>query len=346
MDLYIAGGRQKRDAYDKEEWHVSQTGLILRINTETGTSETCIEYVTPSEACAVEDDPSILFTAAAIQEEKLYVCTRTEVLVYELPHFTRIAYISLPCFNDLHHVQPTPAGTLLIANTGLDMVLEITQSGEILREWDVLGETPWEHFSRDVDYRKLVTTKPHRSHPNYVYQSGDDIWVTRFEQKDAVCLTRPGWRIEIGIERPHDGIVFEGSVYYTTVDGHIVVANLQSRRLEQIVNLNEFSDVANYYPTRALGWCRGLAVLDREHVIVGFSHIRPTRWRANVQWAKRSLGMPAGQRETRISLYNIAQRKLYWDWNLENLGMDIIHSIHVRANEIESHGIRTLKQQV
>jgi hypothetical protein len=250
--------------------------------------------------------------------------TSTEVLIYEVPLFKQTGYISLPCFNDLHHVRPTPAGTLLVVNTGLDMVIETTTQGKVLREWDALGGNPWQRFSREVDYRKVVTTKPHGSHPNYVFQVGEDIWVTRLEQKDAVCLTQPKRRIEIAIERPHDGIVYEESVYYTTVDGRIVIANLKSDRVEQVINLNEISNTHNL----PLGWCRGLKILDRDHIIVGFTRLRRTKWRENIRWVKHHFGVPVRLLPTRVSLYDLKHRKLCWEQNLEDIGMNVIFSIH------------------
>ena len=135
---------------------------------------------------------------------KLYACTSTEVLVFEVPGFRRIGYVSLPCFNDLHHVTPTRDGNLLVANTGLDMVVKFTPQSKVLAEWNVSDEDLWSRFSRSVDYRKVETTKPHQSHPNFVFELSDDVWVTRFEQRDAVCLTSRGKKVSIGAQRPHE----------------------------------------------------------------------------------------------------------------------------------------------
>lgn len=326
-DLYIVGGQQKKGALNKKEWHRHKQGLILRVNPQRGISEVCTEYVTPPEACATED-PSILFKAGTVEDGKLYACTPTEVLIYTLPHFEQFHYLSLPFFNDLHHVQPTAEGNLLIAVTGLDMVVEVTPLGEVLREWNVLGQDPWDRFSRQTDYRQVLTTKPHLAHPNYVFQIGKDIWVTRFEQRDAICLTQthPQRCIEIGVERPHDGNLYEEYVYFTTVDGHIVVANLNNGQVEQIVDLNEISETNG----RILGWCRGLHILDRDHVIVGFSRLRPTKFRENLRWARHRLGLhkSAGNLPTRIALYNLKQHKLCWEQNLEEAEMSVIFSIH------------------
>jgi hypothetical protein len=322
--LYVIGGERKTNIGDKKEWHWFQRGLIVKINLETGDSETCVEYTTPPEACAADEDPSILFKAGAIQGGKLYVCTQTEILIYEMPSFRQERYLSLPCFNDLHHVCPTAKGTLLVANTGLDMVVETTLDGEVIREWGALGGHPWERFSRMVDYRKVITTKPHQSHPNYVFQIDEDIWVTRFEQRDIVCLTQPELRVEIGIERPHDGIVHKGYVYCTTVNGHIIVANLKNRMVEADINLNDITDTDG----RSLGWCRGLKVLDERYVIVGFSRLRPTKWRENIRWVKRRFGMDAGTMPTRVALYDLYLRKLCCEQSVEQQNLGAVFSIH------------------
>jgi hypothetical protein len=321
--LYITGGQQKDDAFVKEEWHQHKKGLILRMDLETRDLEICAEYVTPPEA-RPSSDPSILFKCGTLEGKKLYVCTQTEVLTYELPHFDRVGYVSIPSFNDLHHVRPTADGTLLIANTGLDMVMEVDAAGNVLREWHVLGKDPWQLFSSDVDYRKVPTTKPHRAHPNYVFLFREEVWVTRFEQRDAVCLTRSGRRMAINIQRPHDGFVCGDLVYFTTVDGHIVIASLRDLKVKQIINLNEATGAI-----RALGWCRGLWVIDHHQVLVGFSRLRPTRWRENLRWMKGGIRMVAslGLLPTRIAMYDLNKGILCWEKDLESFGMNVIFSL-------------------
>jgi hypothetical protein len=50
----------------------------------------------------------------------------------------------------------------------MDNCLEITRYGEVLNVWNTLGEDPWARFDPRLDYR-LISTKPHRSHPNHVF---------------------------------------------------------------------------------------------------------------------------------------------------------------------------------
>ena len=120
-DIYVIGGEIRQTMFRKlAEWQSSQEGVIVQLNLENKTSHPCVNYISPPEVCAA-DLPAVTFKAASVAADKLYACTSTEVLVYEVPGFRLIHYISLPCFNDLHHVCPTPEGNLLVAVTGLDM---------------------------------------------------------------------------------------------------------------------------------------------------------------------------------------------------------------------------------
>jgi len=317
--LYVTGAQQRSDRPlldDDQNWYDYQKGLILRVDVGTGKAETCVEYVSPPEACAPGDP--ILFKGGTVENDRLYVCTQTEILVYRLPNFDRLSYLSLPCFNDVHHVRPTPEGNFLVANSGLEMVLEVTPAGRVLREWNVLGEGPWDRFSKDVDYRRGMNLKPHRGHPNYVFYVADDIWTTRFEKKDAICLTRPGRCLPIGIERVHDGILHQGHLYLTTVDGHLVVADPETLQVTEVVDLN-----AMHEDDTQLGWCRGLWLED-DRAWVGFSRIRPTKFREAVSWVR--LGF-AKALPTHIACYDLTRRRCLVEIDLESYKLNAVFSI-------------------
>lgn len=319
--IYVTGGRQKkRILMTEEEWNLYERGLILRIDTDTGASMNCVDYETPPEARA-DKSFSVLFHSGTLEGNKLSVCTSTEVLLYQIPEFKRIGYVSLPCFNDLHHVRPTPGGTLLVASTGLDMVVEVTLQGEILREWSVLGEDPWRRFSRKNDYRKIPTTKPHLSHPNFVFQLGNDVWVTRGQQRDAVCLTSPDQRIDIRIQFPHDGLVCGDWIYFTTVDGHVVVVDRSSLQVAEVFDLNTMGNENRI----VLGWCRGLLPLDKGKIWVGFTRIRKTKLKENINWVKHSF--QEVEKPTHLALYDLERKKCLREIDLEALGLNIVFGI-------------------
>jgi hypothetical protein len=319
-DIYVVGGHVRQNVFRKlNEWQSCDKGFIIQLDPQENKSECCVEYVSPPEVCC-DDTPAILFKSAFLEDDTLYACTSTEILIYQLPDFRRVSYISLPCFNDLHHVCPTDRGTLAVAVTGLDMVVELTMEGEIVREWGVLGEDPWGRFSRDVDYRKVPTTKPHRSHPNHVFQLGGELWVTRCFQKDAICLTKPGESIDIAVERPHDGYLFGHSVYFTTVNGHIVVVDQKNRTARKVHNLNEMHPE----PSQVLGWCRGLLPLDERFIWVGFTRVRPTIFKENLAWIRNGASR---HKASHIALYDLEKSECVQEIALEPHGIGVVFSL-------------------
>lgn len=322
--LYAVGGRQKADATDHSaRWDHYAAGVVASLDVETGRLESRVEYVSPPEACPPED-PSVVFKAATLTDGRLYVPTTTELLVYEVPSFTCERYVSLPCFNDVHHVHPGTDGTLLVANTGLDMVVEIGPDDTVQGEWAVIDEPLWTRFSRDVDYRKVASTKPHRSHPNFIFYLDGELWVTRCTQRDALCLSHDRPTIPIGQRAIHDGVVRGDSIYFTVVSGEIVVVDATERSVRRRVDLNEI--VGDGPP---LGWCRGIDVLDDDHVVVGFSRLRPTRWKENIRWVKHRLGGGgSGLRPTRLAMVDLRRERICWEVDLEPAGMNAVFSVH------------------
>jgi hypothetical protein len=319
-EIYVVGGHVRQNLFRKlEEWQSCDYGRIARIDTEEKVAKGGVEYVSPPEAVA-EDEPAILFKSGYMDGSTLYACTSTEVLIYELPEFRRTGYISLPCFNDLHHVCPTIRGTLAVVSTGLDLVVEISKSGEIVQEWNVLGQDPWTRFSRDTDYRKVLTTKPHASHPNHVFELNGELWVTRFKQKDAICLTRPGPRIDVAVEKPHDGYLFGDSVYFTTIDGHVVVASQKTLQVTKIYDLNQMHPE----PRLPLGWCRGLLPVDERYLWVGFSRLRATKFVENVNWIKN--GAPR-LKASHVALYDLQKNECVDEIATEPHGVGVIFSL-------------------
>ena len=320
MRLYVVGGQQRgeRPISAGLDWYEFQKGVIVEVDTETGGGQVHVEYISPPEAC-VDEDPVVLFKSATLIGDRFFVCTQTEVLVYEVPAFRRVGYVSIPLFNDVHHVRPTQDGTLLVANSGLDMVVEVALDGRVVRELSVLDEDPWSRFSRTVDYRKVRTTKPHHAHPNYVFCLGDEVWATRFEQRDAVSLTRPGRRIDIGLERVHDGVVHAGRIYFTTVNGKVVEVDAETLVVERVLDL-----AAAAGTDTLLGWARGICV-DDDGLWVGFSRIRPTKFRENVAWALRGF---RHVRPTHIAHFDPDAGEINNWIDLEPIGLTAIFSVH------------------
>jgi hypothetical protein len=323
--LYILGGRERRLSLtqDRPHWAWYEAAVILLVDTVSREVRTCVEYVTPSEARA-NSRSSVNFHSGTVVDHTLYACTTTEVLIFELPQFKQVGYISLPCFNDLHHVTPTSDGNLLVVSTGLDMVLKITRQGEVLAEWSVCEEAPWTRFNRSIDYRKVESTKPHMSHPNFAFELEGEIWVTRFNQRDAIALNGSRKSIAIAVEKPHDGLVHGDRIYFSVVDGKIVIVNRHSLKVDQVVDLRRIEDD----PDRFLpAWCRGLLPIDEQTIWVGFTRIRKTQFQENIRWVKTVLHKGTLAKPTHIALYDIVENRRLKQLELEQYGMNTVFSI-------------------
>lgn len=323
--IWVVGGEQRAPAHWTQEWKLYKKGLVVKV--DGGWVDRVLEYQSPPEHCP-DDSPSVVFKAASIVGTRAYLCTQTEVLVCEFPSFSIRQVISLPWFNDIHHVAVAPDGRLFVAVTGLDAVAELAPDGALLRLVSVIGGSVWDRFDQSVDYRKVATTKPHRSHPNFVFFLDGAPWVTRFQQRDAVPLDG-GFNgrepFKLGNEGVHDGHVDADDVYFTAVNGFVLRFGLTTKRKE-VFNLNAMS---GSYRDRPLGWCRG--ILPKGHQAwLGFSRIRSTTLRQNLDWVRHGFRddhrKPAAP--TRISRYDLAKGVALEEVELEDAGMNTVFSLH------------------
>jgi hypothetical protein len=320
--LYVLGAKQRTATRKREEeWNLYEAAVIMEIDSDNGSVDVQVTYKSPPEVRA-HDRSSILFKAGSLIGNKLYTCTSTEVLVYSVPAFKIENYISLPCFNDLHHVRPDSEGNLLVVSTGLDMVAKVSPNGTLLQAWNVLGESPWCRFSQLQDYRKVESTKPHRSHPNHVFELDGAIWATRHRQRDAISLTGAQKRIAIDIEKPHDGIVCGENIYFTTVDGHIVIVNSATLKVKKAIDLKRING-----ENSLLGWCRGLLPIDEQRFWVGFTRVRKTNFQENILWVRNLFHEGMAENPTHIALYDIVEQECLQQIDLEAHGVNVIFSI-------------------
>jgi hypothetical protein len=325
--LWAVGGEQRMSTFNlPEEWNRFRAAVVVRI--QDGRPERVLEYVSPPEHCP-DEKPSHVFKAATIAGETAWLCTQTEVLECDFPSFAIRRVISLPCFNDLHHVTPGPDGTLFVATTGLDAVAEVSPEGELIRLVDVLGGSPWDRFSPETDYRKVPTTKPHLSHPNYVFFVEGRPWVTRFEQRDAVPLgpSSNGWHpFHVGMKGVHDGHVTGRRLWFTTVDGHVVTFDIENGE-KKAFDLNALREPDD---DRPLGWCRGILPVSEHQAWVGFTRLRHTKLRQNLSWVRHGFRTGPFHRRfpTRIALYDLERPARLREIDLETAGVNAVFSIH------------------
>ena len=141
----------------------------------------------------------------------------------------------------------------------------------------------------------------------------------------AISLDDPAKRIPLSTERIHDGVCYNGLLYFTSVNGRIIVANPRTLRVEQTIDLN-----AMHPEGTLLGWCRGI-LLDGTKAWVGFSHIRPTKLRENLAWVMRGFRQVL---PTRLACYDLVRRRCVAEIDLQTHGLNAVFGIFPGKDEV------------
>lgn len=319
--LLITGGMERENGFLLGEGKYYSRARLLRLDTDSGEVERLLEISEGGENYP-EQHPNLQFTAGCVEGQRLWLPTDTEVHCYSYPDLSRLATISYPFFHNIHHVNVIDGG-LYVVSTGLDLVVRLdAETFEPVEFLQAEGKDPWSRFSPHVDYRKIHSTRPHHSHPNYVFQVDGRRWLTRCTQQDAVCLDDPSRRFvisgghDIGV---HDGVLHEGLLYFSTVQGLLVVADPDTSTVVEEI------DLLSLEPRREVkGWCRGI-LFQEEIVYVAYSRIRPTRDRRKVAWLRRFAPSLRRHRQAQVVAYDLKARKKVAEWLFPD---DLIHAIY------------------
>ncbi len=316
--LYVTGGRQRPSSLlTRDEWNAYEKAVLLELDTDSGEVRTVLAYESPAER--TPERPSHVFKAASWDGDHLLLCTQTEVLAFDPATGTVVDTLSHPWFNDLHHVARLD-GRLHVVSTGLDAVL-VLEGSEVGQLHSVTGEDPWLRFDRERDYRRVATTKPHRCHPNYVFQVGEERFATRFEQRDAVPLGGGEPLPRIHDDPIHDGVYVDGVVWFTVVSGHVVALEVATRTLTRF-DLDAVGNERGH----PLGWCRGLH-RHGSTTYLAFSRLRPTKLKQNLSWLRKPLGKAPEPRPARVVAYALEEGRKLQGWDLEQHGISSIFSV-------------------
>ena len=278
--------------------------------------------------------PNIQFTAGSLTKNGIWVPTDTEVGFFRFPDLSMEKLISFPSFNNIHHVCEHEEG-IFIVNTGLDMVVKIDKDLlDIEEEFSVVESNPWNKFNKEVDYRKINSTKPHKAHPNYIFNTDGKYWVTRCNYGDAVYVYDNKIRIDITRGRNisvHDGVVSGDYIYFTTVDGHIVVVNSKTKKIEADLNLTSFGG-----ERVVRGWCRGIDITPEGIAYVSFSRLRPTRQKSKIGWIKNIVKRKIRiKRSASILCVDLNSRKIINEWDIDESIIHAIYTVKVLPEEIK-----------
>jgi hypothetical protein len=320
--MLITGGKRNRNAYDMDCLAECYEAGIYEV--DFGRKRLRRTYLeTKPDYNLYSKNYSLTFRSGAIHNGDLYTCTHSEIVVFDLQRFAVKDRMTHRLFNDIHHVLPVDGKERLwIANTGLDRVGEYTVANQ-LRLHPVLAPEQITPLDETIDYRK-VSTKPHQVHPNHVFQLNGNLWATRFNQQDAFCVAHPQKTIPIPAGKPHDGLVTDGRLYFTTVNGTVVRVDPDDDRRSQTF------DISSLYRGFNPGWCRALAV-DKDVAYVGYSAFRWTYHLENIRFignSMRDLARQMGrQRPARIVKYDMRRKQIVDEMIFSDGDIHLIFSV-------------------
>ena len=249
--------------------------------------------------------PRCKFNGGSFQEDLFFTCTHNEVVVYTYNSGLKLAYtFSRPTFTDLHHVH-CEKDRLLVVNTGLEIIEEVDMKGNLIHQY-MMADDVCERYDLTQDYRRIASTKPHTSHPNWITHLGNQYLVTMLQTRTVVELETRKTMISGFPHKIHDGVLYNGCLYYTTTNGHIVEVDVDT------LNINHVYSTYPLFGRVQPGWCRGLYPLGNFHFLVGYTRFRktyspgfkPNLWERTRVFAKdslkRLLGRPAPSIDPRM----------------------------------------------
>lgn len=303
--LLISGACLRPDGFELGEGKYYGRATIVVLDLLTGVfSERLVKTEGGEHYPPVH--PNLQFTAGALDGNILWQPTDTEVLKYQLPEFSLLQRISYPCFHNIHSVQVF-GNQLAVTSTGLDNVVLIDKAtGNIDRILNTEGKDPWHRFDSHTDYRLVHSTRPHDSHPNFVFELKGQLWVTRCTQEDAVCLDDVTRRIDItqgGSISVHDGLWWNNTLVFTRVDGLLVLCDPDGQKVMEV--LDPFDQDRN----RPRGWSRGLHI-EGDRFYIGYSRLRKTRLTSKLKYLSRGNFRYGTGNTSLIVEYNMAKRQV------------------------------------
>lgn len=322
--LLITGAILRENGFALGEGKYYGKAVLLKLNLATGNIEELLN-ISDGNQNTPDIHPNLEFTVGDVDNDKLWLSTDTEIRLYSYPKLDLLTSYSHPCFHNIHSVAVRNE-ELYVTSTGLDTIVILDkQTGDIIDRKNTEYKPLWHRFSSEIDYRKLYSTRPHDCHPNYIFWIDNQPWVTRCTQEDAVCLSDQSKRIDISGPLKeisvHDGIVNNGKVYFTSVDGCIIIADQKSLATIETIELYNISDYGGIR-----GWCRGLYIKDNLFYI-GFSRLRKTKAKGKLAWLSRFSSHLSPSKESSVLVFDINKRIIVRDYPIYNDAIDAIYSI-------------------
>ncbi len=303
--LLVSGGCLRTNGFELGEGKYYDRAVLAMVDLESGQFTTLLSKADGGEHYPA-DHPNQQFTAGCLEGDVLWLPTDTEIMKYQLPEFKLLTCFSHPCFHNIHSVQVF-GGQLAVTSTGLDSVVLLNKhTGAIDRIINTQGKETWHRFDPGTDYRLVHSTRPHDSHPNYVFELEGTLWVTRCSTEDAVCLEDVNDRIDLGEGEDisaHDGLWWRDKLVFTRVDGQLILCDPAKRKV--IENHDPF----RLHLNRPKGWCRGLYVKD-DFFYIGFSRLRKTNLKSKLKFLSQGNFRYGAGNNALVVAYNMKRRQV------------------------------------
>lgn len=323
--LLISGGCERPNGYELGEGKYYERARLLKIDLKTSDVAIILEKSDGGQHYP-DEHPNLQYTSCCVADGILWLPTDTEIYKLSYPDLNVLKVISYPFFHNVHAVNVF-GDRVFVSSTGLDLVAMLDLDGNIIELYNAEGKDLWHRFSPDQDYRLVHSTRPHDCHPNFVYQWKGKSWVTRCRQQDAVCLENISEKIEITDPKKrisvHDGLIYNRKVYFTTVDGYLVISDPDSKEVHEEINVLESLN------NEKLGWARGICISDEGIAYIGFSRLRRTRMKEKLSWlAKGQIakmnGMPAC-----IVAFDLNKQEITNQYNIPFKIIDAVYGVEL-----------------
>jgi hypothetical protein len=320
MKLLITMGVPVKDIDKAESGYGYQGAETILLDWDKKISSTILTYESPAENLG--KGLSMMFKGAFVENGMLYIVTNTEVLKFDLNKKEILDVLTSNTFNDLHGVF-VKENAIYVCNTGLEIVQKFIE-GCLVAEWNLATPPTWERFDRNYDYRKSSGTKPHEAHINHVFELNGDPWVNLGGQCRAQNVLDSTQFIDLKEcfeknERVlcHDGIVRGDFIYFTAVNGLVIIVDKETKKVVKKINLHELNNIE-----QKVGWTRGIEVIGNR-AFIGITRARKSKYKEYTKWM---LGMKK-QFSSSIIEIDIETHKFISFYEIENGPANGIYTI-------------------
>jgi len=249
-----------------------------------------------------------------LDDRALWQPTRTALHRVDPSTLDSVQVLTHPLFHDVHSVAPG-LRDWLVTCTGHESVVEVALDGTVHQRWSLGPPIDPARDHRELPHDAL---KPHAVHPNRAFVLGGRRWVTCLGTARCQGLDHDGV-LDLGPGQPHDGIVRDDLVWFTTTAGRVLGLDPHTGARRVDLDVAALEGAAG-----AFGWCRGLDVVG-DRLWVGITVLRKAAWR---EAARTLLRGARGRREpSRVLELDWRRGRVTGRWEVGQGGQGTIYGV-------------------